>query len=78
METYVVCILAILKFLMILGFVVAWDKCFNVRCILTRMLITMVLLRIVQVKFSYLVSFHYIKSTHWNMDHYHFSSHSKY
>lgn len=72
-EMHVLCILAILKFLMILGFVVDWEKCFNVRFILTRMPITMVLLRIVQLKFSHLVSLHYIKSMQWNMDHYHFS-----
>lgn len=70
---HVLCILAILKFLMILGFVVAWEKCFHVRFILTRMSIAMVLLRIVQLKFSHLVSLHYIKSTQWNTDHYHFS-----
>lgn len=49
---HVLCILAILKFLMILGFVVAWEKCFHVRFILTRMSIAMVLLRIVQLKFG--------------------------
>lgn len=60
---YVLCILAIHKFLMNLGFVVAWEKYFNVRFILTKMHITMVLLRIVQLKFSYLVSLHDIKTT---------------
>lgn len=70
---HVLCILAILKFLMILGFVVAWEKRFNVRFILTRMPVTMVLLRIAQLKFSHFVSLHYIKSTQGNMDHYHFS-----
>lgn len=72
-EMWVLCILAILKFLMILGFVVAWEKCFNVRFILTRMPITVVLLRIVQLKCSHLVTLHYIKSIQWKMDHYHFS-----
>lgn len=57
---------------MILGFVVAWEKCFNVRFILTRRPITMVLLRIAQLKCSHLVTLHYRKSTQWNMDHYHF------
>lgn len=52
---HVLCILAILKFLMILGFVVAWEKYFHVRFVLTKMPITMVLLRIVQLNFSYLV-----------------------
>jgi len=47
---HVLGILAILKFLMILGFVVAWEKCFNVRCIFTRMSIAMVLLRIDPIK----------------------------
>ena len=70
---HVLCILAILRFLMILGFVVPWKKSFNVRFILTWMSITMVLLRIVQLKFSHLVSLHYIKGTQWKMDHYHFS-----
>lgn len=58
----ILCILAILKFLMILSFVVAWEKCFNVRFILTRMPITMALLRIVQLKFLHLVTLHYTKS----------------